>query len=86
MSRGRAKVPSPQTFDPKMKNTMGIWANGRDELLETIDQEESKALAPLMAALEKNELETQEIKRRIAEMKAEFKKKRKETRGCLFAR
>ena len=69
-----------------MKKTMGIWANGRDELLKTIDQEESKALAPLMAALEKNELETQEIKRRIAEMKAEFKKKRKETRGCLFAR
>ena len=65
---------------------MGIWANGRDELLKTIDQEESKALAPLMAALEKNELETQEIKRRIAEMRAEFKKKRKETRGCLFAR
>ena len=69
-----------------MKKTMGIWANGRDELLKTIDQEESKALAPLMAALEKNELETQEIKRRIAEMKAEFKNKRKETRGCLFAR
>ena len=64
---------------------MGIWANGLDELLETIDQEESKALAPLIAALEKNEIDRQEIKRQIAEMKAGFKKKRKEARGFLFA-
>ena len=65
---------------------MGIWANGKDELLKTIDQEEGESLAPLIAALEKNELDRRQIKRQIAEVKSKYKQKRKDARGYLFAR
>ena len=64
----------------------GLWANGQDECLKALAEAEARELQPLLAALEQNKVEQQELKRRMAEVKAIFKSKRKEVRGFLFVR
>jgi hypothetical protein len=64
----------------------GVWANGERELLKEIDQDEKRKLEPLLQALAKNEAERDETKRQIADIKTDFKRKRKKAGGFLFSR
>ena len=64
----------------------GIWDEGWSELKKALDDEEAKELAPLLHSLEENKIEQQKLKKRIADIKERYRKKRKESGGFLFLR
>lgn len=66
------------------KISSGVWADGGNQLIQVLRDEEERQLAPLKHALLRNREERKQIKLQIADIKKQFRKKRREAGGFLF--
>ncbi len=70
----------------KTERPSRFWAEGGDEFLKSLDYEEKRLIAPLQVELERNKAERKRIESDIDLIKRQFKKKRRDAKGFLFAR
>jgi len=67
-----------------MNVSNGFWSKGKDEMLKALDQQEEKAIAPLIAQECTLKEQLEQTQKEIAEIKRNFKDKRKQLKGALF--
>lgn len=68
----------------KSEKQTGLWTAGRHQLRKTLNDAEARELAPLLRLLDENHAEKLKLKNQIDDVKARYRKKRKEIGGFLF--